>query len=505
MKTFHTEVLIIGAGPGGLQLAERLQRAKVPALVVDAADRPGSFFRRYPRHRRLISVNKPNVDERFDNPMRFDWNSLLCDDPEFRFTRYSSEYFPDADDMVWYLADFARRCGLTVRYGTRVLAVEEAPDGYTVTIEDGPPLTARRVVVASGMAPYLPAIPGIEHAERYADFRTDPDGFQGARVLIIGKGNSGFEIAASLTPTAATIHLVSPSPVRLAWNTHYVGHLRAVNNEALDGYQLKIGAAALDAEVVEIRRDGGGFQVDLAYTHAAGHRVTYRYDRVIAATGFRFDPTPLAPLRPQLCRGGRFPEMTADYRCPTSPGLYYAGNVTHARDYRKTSSGFIHGFRYNASFLAKVLAYGQPPADAKVAPDPATLAETVLRRLNHSDALYLQPGYLADVYVANGVLAHHAAVPLDWVREGGAGQGWRAAVTLEYGPPAPDPLRVDRSSDPSYATATPFLHPVVRILRGDHVIDRLDLLEDLENRYSADEWLPPLQSFFQTALDHTQP
>lgn len=130
------------------------------------------------------------------------------------------------------------------------------------------------------------------------------------------------------------------------------------------------------------------------------------------------------------------------------------------------------------------------------------LSELILRRLNDSDALYLQPGFLTDTWVADASdgLRYYPEVPLNWVTEGGAGSDWRITVTLEYGPPAADPLRVDRSPHPSYAKVTPFLHPVVRVLRGNEEIDRLDLLEDLENRYSAQDYLPPLQSFLHTAL-----
>jgi hypothetical protein len=39
--------------------------------------------------------------------------------------------------------------------------------------------------------------------------------------------------------TAAVIHVAGPHSIRMAWRTHYVGHLRAVNNNFLDTYQLK--------------------------------------------------------------------------------------------------------------------------------------------------------------------------------------------------------------------------------------------------------------------------
>ncbi|TCP50918.1 pyridine nucleotide-disulfide oxidoreductase [Tamaricihabitans halophyticus] len=408
--------------------------------------------------------------------------------------------------MTRYLADFVDRHELRVRYQSRATGISADPIGYAVSFSDAPPVRARRVVIATGVEPYRPDIPGIDLVERYADLATDPSEFHAARVLIIGKGNSAFETASALIPVAATVHLASPSPVRLAWNTHYVGHVRAVNCNAIDTYQLKIGNALLDAEVTGIRRDGTGFHVDLAYTHAGGQRVTYQYDRVIAATGFRFGAHDLLTgLGGQTCHDGRYPAMTPDYECPDRPGLYFAGTLTHARDYRKAMSGFIHGFRYNSRFLARLLtAAGDLAPQCRIDVDAATLAQWVLDRLNTSDALYLQPGYFADVAAATDPdqtdLGVYEAVPLDWVRDGGLGSGWQLAVTLAYGPPAADPLNVDRRDDPSYADVTPYLHPVIRLRHAGVDTAELHLLEELENRYRPEEHLPRLTSFLRSAL-----
>nr|BFE81396.1 hypothetical protein GCM10020093_039970 [Planobispora longispora] len=82
-----------------------------------------------------------------------DWNSLLSDDPDLLSTRYSDRYFPDADDMVRYLGDFAAACGLRVLYGTRVRHVARVPgeDLFQVTDERGRTREARRVIVATGV------------------------------------------------------------------------------------------------------------------------------------------------------------------------------------------------------------------------------------------------------------------------------------------------------------------------------------------------------------------
>ncbi|NED01870.1 pyridine nucleotide-disulfide oxidoreductase, partial [Streptomyces sp. SID6648] len=71
---------------------------------------------------------------------------LLSDDPELLFTRYSPRYFPPADDLVRYLADFADRTGVRVRYDTAVRHVTRDAEGFTVTDQDGTRWRARRLV-----------------------------------------------------------------------------------------------------------------------------------------------------------------------------------------------------------------------------------------------------------------------------------------------------------------------------------------------------------------------
>ncbi|HEY4457145.1 MAG TPA: NAD(P)-binding domain-containing protein, partial [Pseudonocardiaceae bacterium] len=90
MSSEVLDYLIVGAGPAGLQLAHDLDRAGRDYLVVEAGAAPGTFFSKYPRHRTLISINK--VHTGYDDPelrMRMDWNSLLSDNPDLLFTRYS--------------------------------------------------------------------------------------------------------------------------------------------------------------------------------------------------------------------------------------------------------------------------------------------------------------------------------------------------------------------------------------------------------------------------------
>lgn len=302
---------VIGAGPAGLQLAYFFERAGLDYVVLETGDGPGTFFQTYPRHRQMISINKPHTGWHDpEKDLRVDWNSLLSDDPDLRFTRYTDRYFPDADDYLRYLADFAH--GLNIRYGCRVGRVDKgAVEGFQLRCDTGETVDARRVVVATGFGgPYLPSIPGIETTELYGDVSIDPDDFTDQRIFIAGKGNSAFETADALTERAAVIHVAGPSSLKFAWRTHFIGHLRAVNNNFLDTYQLKTQNMVLDGDIIRIERRPDDYLVTFAYARR-DKVVQLAYDRVITCTGFRMD----ASIFDGDCR----PELTIKDRFPASP------------------------------------------------------------------------------------------------------------------------------------------------------------------------------------------
>ena len=72
----------------------------------------------------------------------------------------------------------------------------------------------------------------------------DPELFTDKNVLILGSGNSAFETANLLKDTVGVIAIATRQPeISMAYQTHYVGHVRAYNLQFLDLYQLKSLAA----------------------------------------------------------------------------------------------------------------------------------------------------------------------------------------------------------------------------------------------------------------------
>ena len=76
------------------------------------------------------------------------------------------------------------------------------------------------------------------------------------KILIIGQGNSAFEVADHLIDTTALIHILGRDALKFAWQTHYAGDLRAVNNNFLDTYQLKTqnGIISLELKYFDINK-----------------------------------------------------------------------------------------------------------------------------------------------------------------------------------------------------------------------------------------------------------
>lgn len=518
MSSDVLDYVVIGAGPAGLQLGYFLERAGSTYAIVEAGEAPGTFFRTFPRHRTLISVNK--VYTGWDDPelnLRVDWNSLLSDDPDLLFTHYSKKFFPGADLMVTYLADFAGKHGINVRYGTRIERVAReggAGGDFVLTDTEGGQLRARRVVVATGVTrPNLPDFPGVELAEQYQTVPVDPQGFVNQRVLVVGKGNSAFETADNIVETASVVHVSGPHSLKLAWRTHFVGHLRALNNNILDAYQLKLQHAILDGDVRSIVREGEGYRVALSFSRADEVVKDLYYDRVILCTGFRLDADIFdESCRPELAINDRFPALNSAFESVNVPDLYFAGTLTQVRDFKRCTSAFIHGFRYGARALHKHLAqrYDDTPWPHRTAAEePTALAEAILERVNRSSGLFQQFGFLADLLVlrGQGTAEYYDEIPADHVgSDGFADIDDHFLITLEYGPDHDkvDPFDISvvrhTQTDSEHADEGHYIHPVVRHYRHGDLVATHHLAENLENEWDRPNHREPLIAFLGREL-----
>jgi len=505
-SVFH-QYCVIGAGPSGLQMGYFLERAGRNYIIFEKSNTPGNFYTKYPRHRTLISINKRNTgstNKEFN--WRHDWNSLLSDDDSLQMRHYSRKMFPSADKLVDYLRDYHAKLGLKVQFDTEISGIVKLTDpstgDYVFTMKDqnGQSYLCQTLLVATGAAtPIIPEFAGLEHTIGYEDVPIDGESFEGQSVLILGRGNAAFETADAIYGNTNYIHMVARTRVRLSWSTHYVGDIRGVNNGLLDTYQLKSldGLAELDVKGMNITKtpDGrlavlpaqGGKYEDMG----VGDNYPFRdqFDSVIRCLGFKFDDSifassPMANLSTQAHtvttnpgkmsgRRKKYPNVTPDYQAVNVSGLYFIGVIGHGIDWRESAGGFIHGFRYTARTVHRLLEKRNHGISWPHKTYPITeIVPTIVKRINEASGTYQMFYVLGDVYALSPdgesfeVYEEFPVKMIDKFAEMTGCNHTRIIVNLmEYGKefsgPGADVFRNGRAvGDPSEAHQSNFLHPV---------------------------------------------
>ena len=466
-------VVVVGSGPGAIQVSYALNALGIDHATISRDPAPGGMFRRWPFFQRLLSWTKPYapVDRGSRAYERYDWNSLLADEPEHRSLMPDlmdgTSYFPSRPEMERNIATFAERTGTRVRYdcawtGTRR---EETPEGdrFVLTTTDGE-YRCRVAIFAVGVAePYSPPTPGIELAAHYADTRP-AETYAGRRVFIMGKQNSGFELASGLLPWARRIVLASPSPAKLSVNTRSLVGVRARYVQPFEDHVLGGGVTVLDASIAGIERaEGGDGFVVRAQPSAGGDELAIDADEVISATGFITPLLDLPDLGVATFGQSKLPAQTPYWESATVPGIFFAGTIGQGSAGLKkhgmpANSGAVHGARYNARVLAAHIGrtiFDHPPQRPSIAADD--LVSAILMELVDAPALWHQRAYLARVISLdpNDGPRDEGLVPLAAFVDarGDDGTGDALALTLE-------------------ADGTGALYPVIYLRRDGRVDER---------------------------------
>ncbi len=409
-------VVVVGSGAGALQLSYSLDRLGIDHAVVSDDPVAGGMFRRFPFFQRLLSWTKPYAPaERGTRAYeRYDWNSLLGDEPAHRALMPAlmdgTSYFPSRPEMERNLQAFADVTGRRIRYGCewRSTRLEEGPDGRRVIVETSEGAYRAPVAVfAVGVAkPYTPPTPGMDRVPHYVDTRA-AESYAGRRVFIVGKQNSGFELASGLLPWARSIVLASPSPAKLSVVTRSLVGIRARYVQPYEDHVLAGGVAVMEAAIERVDVSDGGTSVTVRPSQG-GEARTIGVDDVIAATGFTAPLLDLPDLGVATYGQSRLPAQTPYWESATVPGIYFAGTISQgAAGLKKhgmpSNSGAVHGHRFNARILARHLAetrFGVAPARRPI--PPADLPEFVVQEITHAPELWHQRAYLARVVEIGG-------------------------------------------------------------------------------------------------------
>jgi len=315
--TPQREVVVIGGGQAGLAIGYLLAQQGRRFTILEAAGEPAAAWRTRWDSLKLFT------------PVRYD--SL----PGLPFPGDPDSY-PGRHDVVAYLTDYAQRFELPVEFNSRVQSVRARDGGFLVELADRT-YEADQVVVATGpfQVPFTPAIAAdlsSEVAQLHSTDYRSPGGLPPGAVLVVGGGNTGFQIAAELAQSRE-VHLAvgarqMPLPQRILGRDlfRYLEASRLMNKTVTSriGQRMKDRETLIGSSPRRARRQG--IRMRPRATGAHGSTVTFAdgtdvtVAAVVWATGFRLDHSfvelPVFDARAQVKHQRGVTEV---------PGLYFLG------------------------------------------------------------------------------------------------------------------------------------------------------------------------------------
>jgi putative flavoprotein involved in K+ transport len=350
--TRRTDVVVVGGGQAGLAAGYHLRRRNLDHVILDAQDHPGGAWRHMWDSLHLFS------------PVA---HSSL---PGWPMPTQPGKAYPDAAHVVGYLAAYEKRYHLPVQRPVRVHAVHRDAERLRVETDSGA-WSARAVISATGTwwRPFLPAVPGRQaftgeqlHTTGYRN----PGQFTGRRVIVVGGGNSGAQIAADLAPAGVEVTWVTARPPRFLADDidgRALFDAATARRRALDEGRADTGGVASLGDIVAVppvreARDAGLLKASPMFARLTADGVAWAdgttagADAVIWCTGFRPALSHLAPLALRGTRGHIATEGTlataesrlhllgyGDWTGPASATLIGAGRP--AREAATRIAGFL--------------------------------------------------------------------------------------------------------------------------------------------------------------------
>ena len=334
------DVVVVGMGVGGGWVAERLAEAGLQVVGIESKLVGGEcpYWGCIPSKMIVRAAGALGEARRVQRLA-----GAAAVEPDYApvFSRIRDEATDGWDDRV-AVERFEKLGGHFVR-GTGRLSGPRSVEVGGRTFE-----ATRALVLATGTAPFVPPIPGLDGVPYWTNREAIESADLPRSLVVLGGGAIGLELAQAYARFGVRVAIIEGADHVLALEEPEAG-------EVLDRVLRREGVALhVDARVTAVERGGDGVVVLLD----DGQGVTA--ERLLVATGRRADLAALNLGAAGIDGAGR--AVAVDGRLRAAPGVYAIGDITGR-------GAFTHVAMYQARIVIDdVLGRGGPEADYRALP-----------------------------------------------------------------------------------------------------------------------------------------
>ena len=194
--------LIIGAGPAGLAVAGRMRKQGIDFEMIEQTDKIAYAWHQHYERLHLHTVKQ------------------LSNLPHLDFPEHYPLYVPRAQ-VVEYMESYAKTFDIQPHFNQEVISISKTDSGdWAVKTKSNNNYITKNVIIATGMNRRI-FVPYFEGEENYQgtiihsrDYK-NAEPYRGKKVLVIGMGNTGAEIALDLSENNAQTFIAVRSPLSL--------------------------------------------------------------------------------------------------------------------------------------------------------------------------------------------------------------------------------------------------------------------------------------------------
>lgn len=193
--------LIIGAGPGGLAVAGRFRKANEDFVLLEKSNEVAHSWHNHYHRLHLHTVKKFS---------------------ELPFQPFPKDYplYVPREKLVEYYEAYAKKFDIKPTFGKEVTSIKKQGNEWVTTTAQGDTYRTENIIVATGFN-NIPKQPKFKNEDIFEgkimhsrDYRTAKD-FKGRKVLVVGMGNTGAEIALDLQEQGAQAFISIRSAINI--------------------------------------------------------------------------------------------------------------------------------------------------------------------------------------------------------------------------------------------------------------------------------------------------